>query len=226
MEIKTGFDKVVIVDSDHGCQTHYNYTPLLTRPRGDAIAVALHSALSHLKHKGNYARILFIDYSSAFNTIILDILAAKLTHLGLPSSSCRRVTDYLTNRQQTCALALTFPPPSHSTLAILKDACWLHFCTLCTHMTVVKPTPPTTSSNLQLTHLNLGSSQVMSLPTDGRWRIWQSGAQWTTSLWTPLKQKNSSWTSRKTVKNRLLSRSWTSEPSICVYGIRTKHQDG
>ena len=41
------------------------------RSTEDAIAIALHSALSHLEHRGSYVSILFIDYSSAFNTIIL-----------------------------------------------------------------------------------------------------------------------------------------------------------
>ena len=36
----------------------------------DAINITLHSALSHLKHHGTYVRMLFLDFSSAFNTII------------------------------------------------------------------------------------------------------------------------------------------------------------
>ena len=44
----------------------------------DAIAITLHSTLSHLEHPGNYVRLLFIDVSSAFNTIIPDILINKL----------------------------------------------------------------------------------------------------------------------------------------------------
>ena len=44
------------------------------RSTEDAIAITLHSTLSHLEHPGTYARLLFIDYSSAFNTIIPDIL--------------------------------------------------------------------------------------------------------------------------------------------------------
>ncbi len=36
----------------------------------DTISTALHSALTHLDTKDSYVRMLFIDFSSAFNTII------------------------------------------------------------------------------------------------------------------------------------------------------------
>ncbi|TKS65927.1 hypothetical protein D9C73_028553 [Collichthys lucidus] len=39
------------------------------RSTEDAVATALHAALSHLEGQGNYVRMLFVDFSSAFNTI-------------------------------------------------------------------------------------------------------------------------------------------------------------
>ena len=39
------------------------------RSTDDAISVALHTALSHLDKRNTYVRMLFIDYSSAFNTL-------------------------------------------------------------------------------------------------------------------------------------------------------------
>ena len=36
----------------------------------DAISIALHTALSHLDKRNTYVRMLFIHYSSAFNTIV------------------------------------------------------------------------------------------------------------------------------------------------------------
>ena len=48
----------------------------------DAISLALHSALDHLDNKNSYVRLLFIDYSSAFNTIIPSKLVTKLAELG------------------------------------------------------------------------------------------------------------------------------------------------
>ncbi len=54
------------------------------RSTDDAIAFTLHSALSHLENKNTYVRMLFMDYSSGFNTIVpgntsnLQILAELL----------------------------------------------------------------------------------------------------------------------------------------------------
>jgi hypothetical protein len=39
------------------------------RSTDDTISIALHTALSHLDNRNTYVRMLFIDYSSAFNTI-------------------------------------------------------------------------------------------------------------------------------------------------------------
>ena len=39
------------------------------RPIDDAISIAIHTALLHLDKGNTYVRMLFIDYSSAFNTI-------------------------------------------------------------------------------------------------------------------------------------------------------------
>ncbi len=58
------------------------------RSTDDAITIALHTALNHLERQGTYVRMLFIDYSSAFNTIIPDILISKLSELGLSPSIC------------------------------------------------------------------------------------------------------------------------------------------
>ncbi len=52
----------------------------------DAISQVLHSFLTHIDSKnGNYVRLLFIDYSSAFNTIFPIKLAVKLFTLWLDS---------------------------------------------------------------------------------------------------------------------------------------------
>ena len=68
------------------------------RSTEDAIAITLHTALCHLEHRGSYVRLLFIDYSSAFYTIIPDILVSKLTDLGLHPLTCSWIKDFLTNR--------------------------------------------------------------------------------------------------------------------------------
>nr|XP_049576117.1 uncharacterized protein LOC125968766 [Syngnathus scovelli] len=53
---------------------------------------------------GTYARILFVDFSSAFNTIAPDILQQKLIQLAVPASTCQWITSFLTNRRQRVIL--------------------------------------------------------------------------------------------------------------------------
>ncbi len=54
----------------------------------DAVNIGLHYILQHLDKPGNYARILFVDFSSAFNAIMPYLLSDKLTQLSLPTSIC------------------------------------------------------------------------------------------------------------------------------------------
>lgn len=70
------------------------------RSTDDAIALAVHTSLSHLERGNSYVRMLFIDYSSAFNTIIPAKLVPKLNTLGLETSICCWIWDFLTNRPQ------------------------------------------------------------------------------------------------------------------------------
>ncbi|KAK1803853.1 hypothetical protein P4O66_003799 [Electrophorus voltai] len=68
----------------------------------DAIAHLLHTTLTHLdKGRGNYVKMLFIDYSSAFNTIIPSRLTTKLEDLGLHPSLCDWISNFLTDRPQS-----------------------------------------------------------------------------------------------------------------------------
>ncbi|KAK0133341.1 putative RNA-directed DNA polymerase from transposon BS [Merluccius polli] len=80
----------------------------------DAIATVLHTALNHLEHSGTYVRMLFVDYSSVFNTIIPDILIRKLTDLVLSSHICCWIMDFLSNRPQTVKLG----PHTSTTLTL------------------------------------------------------------------------------------------------------------
>ncbi|KAK3562861.1 hypothetical protein QTP86_010779 [Hemibagrus guttatus] len=65
----------------------------------DAVNMALHFILQHLDSPGSYARILFVDFSSAFNTIIPALLRDKLFQLNVPDSMCSWITDFLTDRR-------------------------------------------------------------------------------------------------------------------------------
>ncbi len=66
----------------------------------DAVNMGLHYILQHLDRPGTYVRILFVDFSSAFNTIIPVTLQNKLTQLSVPTSVCQWITSFLTDRQQ------------------------------------------------------------------------------------------------------------------------------
>jgi hypothetical protein len=45
-------------------------------------------------------RMLYIDYSSAFNTVVPSKLIPKLRALGLNTSLCNYILDFLTGRPQ------------------------------------------------------------------------------------------------------------------------------
>ena len=58
------------------------------------------TALSHLDKRNTYVRMLFIDYSAAFNTILPTKLITKLKTLGLNTSLCNWILDFLTGLPQ------------------------------------------------------------------------------------------------------------------------------
>ncbi|KAK0145613.1 putative RNA-directed DNA polymerase from transposon BS [Merluccius polli] len=70
------------------------------RSVNDTVALALHSAVEHLDTPNTYVRMLFLDYSSAFNTVLPTKLVAKLAGLRLPSSTCSWILNFLTERPQ------------------------------------------------------------------------------------------------------------------------------
>ncbi|KAK3521403.1 hypothetical protein QTP70_004350 [Hemibagrus guttatus] len=70
----------------------------------DAVNLGLHFILQHLDKSGTYVRLLFVDFSSAFNTIIPTLLQTKLTQLSVPSSICQWIASFLTDRHQLVKL--------------------------------------------------------------------------------------------------------------------------
>ncbi|KAK3534992.1 hypothetical protein QTP70_001951 [Hemibagrus guttatus] len=67
----------------------------------DAITTTLHLSVTHLDNKDTYVRMLFIDFTSAFNTIIPQHLIEKLSLLGLNTSLCNWILDFLIGRPQS-----------------------------------------------------------------------------------------------------------------------------
>lgn len=68
------------------------------RSTEDPVSTALQSALTNLKHPNSYLRMLFVDFSLDFNTVIPDKLALKLNNLGLSTSLYHRIRDFLSDR--------------------------------------------------------------------------------------------------------------------------------
>lgn len=82
----------------------YQFAYRRKRSTEDAKSTTLHTTLTHLKYKDTYARILYIDFSQAFNTIIPQRLAEKLLLLGLHPTTCLWVLDFLTERPHTISI--------------------------------------------------------------------------------------------------------------------------
>ena len=116
-------------------QTLWNncpYHPL--RSTDDANSTALHIAVTHLDKRTICVRTLFIDYSSAFNTIVPSKLNSKLRTLGLNTYLCNWILDFLMGRPQvvrvgnniSSTLTLhTGPPPL---LSLLLYSLFTHDC--------------------------------------------------------------------------------------------------
>ena len=64
----------------------------------DATLSMLKLVLEHLERRGSYARILFVDFSSAFNTIQPHLMIRKLIDLGVSKQFVMVVHSFLTNR--------------------------------------------------------------------------------------------------------------------------------
>eukprot|EP00061_Rhincodon_typus_P010928 g35570.t1 len=71
---------------------------------------APHSSLEHLEHKDTYIRLLLINYSSSFNTIIPSGLISKLHNPGLGSALYNWILSFLTidRNHQTKELIIDF----------------------------------------------------------------------------------------------------------------------
>jgi hypothetical protein len=112
----------------------FAYCP--NRSTDDTISITLHIALSHLDKWNTYVRMLFIDYSSAFNTIVPSKLITKLRNLGLNTSLCNWILDFLTGCTQvvrvgsntSATLILNTGGPKRCVLSPLLYSLFTHDC--------------------------------------------------------------------------------------------------
>ncbi|KAK3514232.1 hypothetical protein QTP70_010413 [Hemibagrus guttatus] len=84
----------------------FTVIPRANRSVDDAVNMAVYFILQHLDSAGSYIRILFVDFSFAFNTIIPALLRDKLFQLNVPDSMCSWITDFLTDRWQFVRLRM------------------------------------------------------------------------------------------------------------------------
>jgi hypothetical protein len=75
-----------------------------------AINMVVHSVLQHLEGPKTYARILFLDFSSAFNTIQPHLLMQKLMAMDVNPLIIRWLCSFLTDRPQQVMIRSSASP--------------------------------------------------------------------------------------------------------------------
>ena len=126
-----------------------------------------------------YVRMLFIDYSSAFNTIVPSKLINKLRSLGRNTSRCNWILDFLTGRPQevrvgnntSATLILNTGAPQGFVLSPLLYSLFTHDC-MARHdsNTIIQFADDTTVVGL-----------ITDNETTTRSETWSCGARTTTS---------------------------------------------
>ena len=97
------FEHVIKERLLHACESKMDENQFAYRARRsttDACTAMDHIIRKHVDKAGNYCRVLFIDFTSAFNTISPPLLINKLTTLGVPSNLTSLIMSFLSDRQQ------------------------------------------------------------------------------------------------------------------------------
>jgi len=98
---------------------------------------AISTTVPILELQGTYARLLFVDYSSAFNTILTSRLFSKMSSLGIQLNRSLWIKDSLTNRPQAVkmgphlspTLTLSTGAPQDCMLSPFLYSLYTHDCT-------------------------------------------------------------------------------------------------
>ena len=97
------FEKIVLhhlLDLTEGMQDHFQFAYKPNRSIEDAILTLLHNTFLHTNNHKSYVRILFADFSSAFNTIALYHLANELVRLYIRPKLVIWIRNFLSHRKQ------------------------------------------------------------------------------------------------------------------------------
>jgi hypothetical protein len=98
------------------------YAYRASRGVDDAKAFIIDTVHKHLERPNTSARLLFIDFSSAFNTLQPHILANKLTsYFHLDDQLIRWIMDFLTDRSQRVRVNNTFSDLRHTSTGSPQD---------------------------------------------------------------------------------------------------------
>ena len=105
----------------------------------NAVSLGLFYVFKHLESPDTYARILFVDHSSAFNTIIPSKLFEKTKKVGVPQSMCLWILDFLLNRPQvvkiggnlSSSLILSTGAPQGCVLSPMPYSLFTYDCAAC-----------------------------------------------------------------------------------------------
>lgn len=89
----------------HNFTDPFQFAYRKSRSVDDALLHVLHSVYSHLENKGSSIRIMFYDFSSAFNTIQPHLLAEKLNKMNVCPNTVLWILDYLSERPQYVKLS-------------------------------------------------------------------------------------------------------------------------
>ena len=101
------------VPGEAGPATHPGPSPICIQSK-QATPTVLHTVLRRLEQHGAYARLLFVDYSSAFNTILPCRLLSNMSDLGVQHNICLWIRDFLTDQPQSVRMG----PHLSSTLTL------------------------------------------------------------------------------------------------------------
>lgn len=100
-----------------------------------ATSAVIHHTLTHLETSDSCIKLLFLDYFSAFNTIILQTLVNKLAALQLVPSLYIWILDFLTNRPLSVRINNITSAPIILNTGSPKAVFSAHFSTHCLCMT-------------------------------------------------------------------------------------------